>query len=213
MLFFLLASCSSPATEGGTAVNTDGDSLAGMPFAQNSTIFEIDPAQSEARFLIDEIFNGEDKTVVGTTDQVRGQIGLDFDNPSTAAVGPIQVSAGTFATDSGFRDRAIQNRILLAGIYEFITFTPTAIRDLPQTIKIGEPVAFEIDGELKITTISKPVTFAVIAVPISESLLEASAIATINRNDFDLVIPSATGVAAVDEEVYLELNFAAAAAQ
>ncbi len=182
-----------------------------MPFSPSSTVFEIVPVETEARFLIDEILQGEEKTVVGKTGQVSGQIAVDFADPATAAAGPIQVDARTIETDNGFRNRAIQNRILLSGIYENITFTPTAVTGMPQEIVLGEALEFEIVGDLLITTISRPVTFTVSAVPLSESRLEGRAITTINRGDFDLVVPSATGVAAVGEEVILELDFVAEA--
>ena len=54
-----------------------------------------DPAASEARFLIVEILRGEPKTVVGKTNQVTGQIAVDLNDLSTAAVGPVQVNVQT----------------------------------------------------------------------------------------------------------------------
>lgn len=204
------------AASEGASSSTDQQAQAPAPalaFSENSTIFEILPAESEARFLIDEILRGEPKRVVGITNDINGQIGIDFAAPAGAAVGPIQVNARTLETDNGFRNRAIQNRILLAGIYEFITFTPTAVKGLPDAIASGEAVDFEIEGDLTITAITKPVTFQVTVVPLSETRLEGSAVTTIQRSDFDLVVPSATGVAAVGEEVTLELDFAAAAAE
>jgi polyisoprenoid-binding protein YceI len=184
-----------------------------MPFSQSSTVFTILPAQSEARFLIEEIFNGAEKVVVGATNQVSGQIAIDPSDPATAAVGPVQVDANSLVTDNGFRDRAIRSRILLAGIYQFITFTPTAVRGLPETITSGETVEFAIDGDLTATTITQPVTFTVTATVVSNSRLAGQATTTIQRGDFDLVVPSATGVAAVAEEVRLELDFVAGAAE
>jgi polyisoprenoid-binding protein YceI len=203
-----LAGCSSPSAD-----NPPGDAdkkiSAALPFSENSTIFEIVPAESEARFLIDEILHGEEKKVIGKTNQISGQIAVDFDDPSTAAASPIRVNARTLATDNGFRNRAVQNRILLSGIYEFVTFKPTAVNGLPENITTGETVEFQMAGDLTITTYTQPVTFVVTAVPISDSRLEGSATTTINRSDFELVVPSATGVAAVGEAVILELDFVA----
>ena len=64
--------------------------------------FEIVPAESEARFVIDEVLRGAPKTVVGTTDQVAGQLALDPVDLSSAQVGTIQVNARTLATDNDF---------------------------------------------------------------------------------------------------------------
>ncbi len=212
LLTFLAFTGCAPANSGSPADAAESPAPA-MPFSENSSIFEIVPVESEARFLIDEILQGEEKTVVGKTGQVGGQIAVDFADPSTAAAGPIQVDARTFETDNGFRNRAIQNRILLSGIYENITFTPTSVKGMPQEIVLGEALEFDIEGDLTITTISQPVTFTVRAVPLSESRIEGSAITTINRSDFNLIVPSATGVAAVGEEVILEIDFVAEAAE
>lgn len=183
-----------------------------MVFSENSTLFEIEPSGSEARFLIDEILQGEDKRVIGKTNQISGQVAVDFENPSSSAVGPIKIDALTLETDSALRNRAIQSRILLAASYEFITFTPEEIVGLPGQIVFGEEANFEITGDLTITTYTQPITFTVSVIPLSESRLEGQATAVINRADFDLRIPSAPGVAGVSDLVTLQLDFTATAA-
>jgi polyisoprenoid-binding protein YceI len=140
-----------------------------------------------------------------------GQLGVDFADLSTAAAGPIQVNARTLETDNGYRNRAIQNQVLLTRIYEFVTFTPTAVKGLPENSQIGEPLTFQIEGDLTITAYTQPATFEVTAVPLSESRIEGKARTTINRGDFELFVPDATNVAAVAEEVILELDFVATA--
>lgn len=216
LALLILTGCTSTDAPAGSS-NPPGDApeqlSSALPFSENATIFAIVPLESEARFFIDEILNGVDKRVIGKTNQVSGQLAVDFADPSTAAAGPIQVQAGTLETDNGFRNRAIQNRILLSSIYESITFTPTTVNGLPDDIIIGETVEFQIEGDLTITTYTQPVTFMVTAVPISESRIEGSATTTINRSDYELPVPSATGVAAVGESVIIELDFVATAAE
>lgn len=75
-------------------------------------VFEIVPAESQARFIIDEVLRGAPVTVVGATDQVAGQIAIDVANPGATQVGQILVNARTLATDNDFRNRAIKNQIL-----------------------------------------------------------------------------------------------------
>ena len=72
MLIILLSACRTYAPED-TVVNTPAPQAATMTFSENSTLFEIVPEESEARFLIDEVLRGEDKTVVGTTNQITGR--------------------------------------------------------------------------------------------------------------------------------------------
>ena len=206
-LLLLLTACSETNTP------ADPTPLAqAMAFDESSIVYDLVPGSTEARFLIGEILRGEPKTVVGKTNQVNGQIAVNFDNPSSAAVGPIQVDARTLATDNGFRNRAIETRILLSRVFQFITFTPTAITGLPESVTIGEPIEFQITGDLSITEYSKPVVFDVTAVPRSDTRIEGSARATIQRSDFNLFVPSATGVTGVEEDVFLEIDFAAEAA-
>ncbi len=185
----------------------------GMDFDPASRVFEIVPDSSEARFLIGEILRGEPKTVTGITNQVSGQIALNPDDPSTAAVGPIQVNARTLMTDNDFRNRAIHTRILLSRVYEFVTFIPTAVTGLPETVTAGEAVQFQVAGDLTITAYTEPVVFDVTAVLVSDSRIEGSATTTIQRADFDLFVPSATGVAGVEEAVMLEIDFIAEAVE
>ena len=195
---------------GGTDAPAEATPLPqGMEFDEASQIFELVPGSTEARFLIGEILRGEPKTVIGKTDQVSGQLAVNLDDPSTAAVGPIQVDVRTLATDNGFRNRAIETRILLSRVFQYVTFTPTAITGLPDTITPSDTVQFQIAGDLTIVETTNPVIFDVTAVPVSETRIEGSARTTIQRADFDLFVPSATGVAGVEEDVILEIDFAA----
>ena len=74
--------------------------------------FQIVQAESEARFTLDELLKGSPKTVIGVTDQVAGEILVDFANPTGAQVGAININARTLTTDSDFRNKAIKNKIL-----------------------------------------------------------------------------------------------------
>ncbi|MEM9777909.1 MAG: YceI family protein, partial [Chloroflexota bacterium] len=67
-------------------------------------------------------------------DQVAGQMRFDTNDLSTAEIGIIQINARTFVTDDNRRNNAIQNRILQTGEHEFITFTPTNITRLPESV-------------------------------------------------------------------------------
>jgi polyisoprenoid-binding protein YceI len=173
------------------------------------TVYQIDPAESHVRFELDEVLRGSPKTVVGSTDQVSGEIAADLDDLSSAEAGLIQINARTFATDNNFRNRALNNKILNSGEYEFITFEPTAVNGLPSSAAVGDALEFSIDGDLTIRDITLLVTFAVSASPVSETQLAGSASTTVNWTDFDLKIPSVQNVADVEEEVELYIDFVA----
>ncbi len=172
-------------------------------------VFTIDSAASQVRFQLDEDLRGQRTTVVGTTDQVAGQISVNLADLSQTQVGIIQINARTLATDNNFRNRAIQNEILDTGDFEFITFTPTAVEGLPASATIGEAISFSIVGDLTIRDITMPATFNVEATAVSETQITGTATATVNRTDFGLQIPSVPNVANVEEEVELYIDFTA----
>ena len=172
---------------------------------------QIVQEESEARFVIDEVLNNAPKTVVGTTDQVAGEIAIDPQNPANTRVGIIRVNARTLITDSEFRNRAIKNEILETDTYEFVTFTPTEITGLPESGAVGETYTFQIAGDLTIRDVTRPVTFDVTVTPTSDTRVEGIAVTTIRYADFEITIPQVRQVASVDENVRLEIDFVAAA--
>lgn len=182
---------------------TDETAVAGL------VVYEISQGESEVRFELDEDLRGVRTTVVGMTDQVAGQIALDFSDLATAQVGEIQINARTLATDNNFRNRAIQNEILDTGDYEFISFVPTAVNGLPASAAVGEEISFTIDGDLTIRDITEPVTFSVVATAVSDSQISGTATATVLRDTYGLNIPEVPNVANVENEVDLIINFVA----
>ncbi len=179
-----------------------GDALAGQ-------VFEIVQADSEVRFSIDEILRGSPTTAVGTTNQVSGQVAVDLENPARSQVGTVLINARTLTTDENFRNRAIQNQILDTGVYEFIVFEATQIQGLPDGIAIGDSVNLTIIGELTIRDITQPASFDTTVTLVAADRLQGTAVASVLRSDYQLVIPSVPSVAEVSDEVILEIDFVA----
>ncbi|MEX0757543.1 MAG: YceI family protein [Acidimicrobiia bacterium] len=182
-----------------TEPSTGEDSGAPVTYALTS--------ESQAVFTIDEELRGQPKTVVATSTIVLGELLFDADDPGSIQLGAVLVNARDFTTDSGNRDRAIRGPILDADIFEFIEFEPTEIAGLDGAE--GE-VSFTVTGDLTIRDISNPVTFEVTAVLNADETISGTAIATVDRTDWDLDIPSAPGVANVSELVTLTVSFVAA---
>lgn len=176
-------------------------------------LYSIMPEQSEVRFELDEDLRGNRITVVGSTNQVAGQLAIDLADLSATQVGIIQINARTLTTDNNFRNQAINNEILDTGEYEFITFEPTSIEGLPDSAEAGETIEFSIVGTLTIRDITQNATFDVVATAVSQEQIMGSATSVINREDFGLNIPSVPSVANVEEEVELYINFTAATVQ
>lgn len=195
---------------------------ASMPAAENSNqqaaattdgakTFQIVQDGTEARFSIDEVLFGQDKTVVGVTSLVQGQISVDPANPSSAQISAIQIDARDLTTDSDRRNGAIQRFILQSNRdeYQYITFEPTAIEGLPASVAVGQPFSFNVIGNLKIRDVVRPETFPITVTAQSENELAGSGAIVIKREDYQLTIPSVPSVAGVSEEVKLEIEFKA----
>ena len=174
-----------------------------------ATVYTISSEGSEARFLIDEVLRGEDVTVVGTTDQVAAELSVDLADASEAQLGTILVNVRDLATDSEFRDRAIKNQILLTDEYEYVSFTPTDISGLPDTVNVGDSFDVQVTGDLTITDTTLPTTFTATVTAVSEDELMGTATTTFDYADFGLEIPFSQSVDAVEDSVTLELDFTA----
>jgi polyisoprenoid-binding protein YceI len=166
---------------------------------------------SEARFYIDEVLFGNDKTVIGTTPGVTGDIQFDIANPQATTVGIITVDASQLATDDNRRNNQIKNRILESSKdeFKFITFEPTSIAGFPEAIAVGDTFNVQMTGNLTIRGVSKEQSFDVTVTVVSETELQGLGSATILHADYGLSIPKVPIVARVEDEVRLEIAFTA----
>ena len=209
-LWFLLLRTPEEASEPIRSVTLNtAVTVTGTDATTDFVIFELVQAESEVRFSLGELLRGEPKIVVGTTDQVAAQLAVNLSRLADTQVGPIQINARTLFTDNNLRNNAIRNRILFTDEFELITFVPTEIAGLPESTAVGEPVSFEITGELTIKDVTNSETFAVTAVARTPSRLEGTAVTAITRSNYQLFVPDVTAATNVDEEVQLEINFVA----
>jgi polyisoprenoid-binding protein YceI len=184
--------------------------VAAAQAAASATLYKIDTAGSQVSFTLTEELRGTPTTVVGTTDQVAGEILVDFATPANSKVGVIRINARTLLTDQESRNRALRSQILQSSQdqYQFIEFTPTAITGLPEKVEMGSTIKFQVVGDLKIRDIIKSVTFDVSVTATADSLT-GSATTQVTRDMYNLQIPSAPGVANVSNDVTLDIKFTA----
>ncbi len=161
-------------------------------------------------FTLTEDLRGTPTTVVGTTDQVAGDILVDLTTPANSKVGVIRINARTLVTPENQRNNAIRARILQSADdkYQFIEFTPTDITGLPDQVVVGSTIKFKVTGDLKIRDIVQSVTFDV-SVTVAADSLTGSATTQITRDQFNLQIPSVPFVANVSNDVTLDIKFTA----
>lgn len=183
--------------------------------ASNPVTFSLVPDETEARFRVNEVLTGQPTEVVGTTSAVTGgDITVDFANPAGATVSPVTVDLSTLVTDNNFRNRAIQDAILQSSRSEFqyAEFTVTSVSGLPDRVTVGQPVTFQISGDMSLHGVTAPLTFDATATPVSETRLEGTASTTIPYADFGIaILRLPPQVASVEDMVTLEIQFAAEA--
>jgi polyisoprenoid-binding protein YceI len=184
-----------------------------VTFAQAQTTYTLSEG-SQARFYINEVLFGNDKTVEGVTSDMTGEIQFDLADPTTATVGTIAINARDIKTDDDRRNGQIQNRILESSKDEFqyITFEPTSITGLPESAAVGDTFNVQMTGNLTIRGKTLEKTFDVAVTVASETELTGLGSATITHQEYELSIPSVPIVAGVEDEVKLELEFKAVAA-
>lgn len=184
-----------------------------VAFAQAQTTYTLSEG-SQARFYINEVLLGNDKTVEGITPDVTGDIQFDLTSPSSATVGTITINARTLTTDDNRRNGQIQNRILQSAEdeYQYITFEPTSITGLPETAAVGDTFNVQMTGNLTIRGMTLEKTFDVAVTVASESQLTGLGSTTITHQEYELSIPRVPLVASVEDEVKLEIEFNAVAA-
>lgn len=218
LLIGLLAACSSAGPGESPTGSTSGQPTEvispadGTPAAgPGGTTFRIDPSQSEVRFTIHEILGGNPNTVIGANSEISGEIQVDFTAPQHAQVGPIEIGAGGFETDSGLRDQSIRTFVLQSNRFPTINFVPTEIIGIPDRVSAGDTMTLQISGDLTIHGVTKTVTFDAHVTMASDQELIGSASTAILRTDFGLEIPNVPRVAGVEELVNLEIDFVAVA--
>jgi len=192
---------------GESAVPTASDVSSG----REALLFQIVPGESTTRYEIDEVLLGKDKRVVGTTSEVAGQMIVNLADPHQSKVGVVRVNARTFKTDSGKRDRAVRNFVLDSGKdkWEFIEFSPSEVRQLPDKVQLGDELSFEILGDLKIRDSVKSVIFEATINLESDRRIKGTASTVVTREDFGLRIPNVPKVSWVDDNVTLVIDLIA----
>lgn len=186
-----------------------------QPVEEFSVVYSVNGAQSEARFLIDEVLRGAPQTVAGVTDQIDGSIAIGFEPPSVE-IGEFVINLRTIRTDDEVRDRTIRTLILQTNRdeFEFAYFRPTTIAGVPSTIAVGDTLDLVVTGELTVRDVTTTTDFDMTIEVVSESEIRGTARTVVRWDDLEIVIPYVGGdsiVQAVDDEVRLEMDFVAPA--
>jgi polyisoprenoid-binding protein YceI len=205
--FYLTREVAAPSED----VQNSVEQLETSSETSSEVVFRISQEESQVEYNIYELLNGSDKTVVGTTNEVAGDILLNTSDLSQTQIGAISINARTFATDEDRRDNSVARFILQSedAANEFITFEPTSISGLTASASVGDTLEFQVTGDLTISGTTNEVTFTVTATLETATRLVGHAETVVLRSDYGLNIPDVPFVANVGDEVTLKLDFVA----
>jgi polyisoprenoid-binding protein YceI len=206
----------TPPLADATTTTADGTGTSEVPGITSGGVaaFVVDGAQSTATYEVDEILRGNPNRVVGVTNEVAGQVAFDPSDLSTVQFSEILINARTFETDSSNRDRQVRGPVVLDSgndEFEFISFAVTSVEGLPASVAVGETVTAQVVGDLTIKGTTQEVTFDLMVALTDGSTVAGTATAVVLRSDFGIDIPQVPGVAGVDDDVTLILDFVAVA--
>jgi len=140
---------------------------------------------STAGYRVDEVLNGTDVTVVGSTDQVTGSVTVEGESVTAAT---IDVDVASIATDSGNRDGYFRDDAMEASTY------PTATFVLTQPIDAGVPADGDVEtveatGDLTMHGVTQSVTVSLQAA-LSGDGVQISGSVPVTFSDYGVEAPS-----------------------
>lgn len=210
-----------PAPEPAPAQESYPADNGGSGAAGGIRTFVIVPEESSASYLVDEEFledalgklgiNAGAVDVVGTTENVEGQIQVDLQDLA-APLGDTTITAdlGALTSDQDRRDKWLREN---GGGPQFgssppASFTATAINGLPAAYAEGEEVQFELSGDMTVRGATVPVVFAVTAV-VSGDTLSGTAETRLLMSDFGIQPPNFARTLSVADEFGIRVDLVA----
>jgi polyisoprenoid-binding protein YceI len=174
-------------------------------------VFVIVPGESNVTYEVGEVFLNQDNAfnlAVGMTSEINGEIFVDRANPQNSSIGPIAVDISQFTSDSQRRDNAIRERFLESTQFPIALFNPTEIQGLPGSYQEGQPISFQVTGDLTVRGVSRPVTFDVTFVG-EGNTMTGEATTMILMSDFGFGPISIGGILNTEDEVNVKFAFVA----
>lgn len=158
---------------------------------------------SSAGYRVDEVLNGADVTVVGTTDQVSGSLEVSGGDLTSAEV---DVDVASIATDSGRRDSYFRDSVMEVGTHPTATFAVDQAVDLPELT--GTPVTVPVAGSLTVHGVTQQVTVDLSVVRTADGV-QASGSIPVTFADYGVTAPDLGFVSVQDTgsiEFFLSLT-------
>ncbi|MGB6069035.1 MAG: YceI family protein [Rhodococcus sp. (in: high G+C Gram-positive bacteria)] len=174
------APAASVSTSGAQAASTesiDGRWIVTPGDAANATA---------AGYTVDELLNGSDVTVVGSTTEVAGNVVIADD---TLTEGQVVVMTNSISTDSDRRDGQFRGNIFDTATYPTATFNIDSPIDLSSLPKDGTTETVTAEGTLTLKDQTRPVSVEMEVLQSGDTLIASGAIPT-TWTDYGIEPPS-----------------------
>lgn len=168
-------------------------------------------AESEACYLVGEIFLGEDSynLAVGVTHSIEAEVAVDRNNIANSQISDITINISEFTSDQPRRDGIIRQRWLESNKFPFAKLAGAKIVGLPaRPYKDAETLAFQITGKLTVRDVTKDVTFNARGT-LTGKVLVVTAFTDVLMTDYGFEPPSVGGFVQANNELRIQLNLVA----
>ena len=139
---------------------------------------------SSAGYRVDEVLNGANVTVAGTTGQVTGSVVVQSGDLASAEV---TVDVASISTDTSQRDSYFRSNVMDVATYPTATFTVQGPVDLPELT--GTPVTVPVTGDLTVHGTTRQVRTDLAVVRTAEGV-EVSGAVPVVFADFGVSAPN-----------------------
>lgn len=154
-------------------------------------------ADSSAGYRVDEVLNGADVTVAGTTDQVTGSVVITGGDLADADV---TVDVASITTDTARRDSYFRDNVMDVATNPTAVFSVTEPADLPELT--GTPVTVPVTGELTLAGETRPVQTEISVVRTADGV-DVSGAVPVSFGDYGIEAPN-LGFVRVDDQGQVE---------
>jgi polyisoprenoid-binding protein YceI len=196
-----------PALAGGPAQPRSAGS--GLPADTGKVVrLTLAPEGNEARYRVREQLVSLDfpNDAVGATSAITGSLALDAEGRVVPAESQFVIDVTTLKSDRERRDGYLQRRTLETAQYPTVTLVPTALHGLPWPLPASGTFAFEMDADLTIKGVTRPVRGRVEAAA-TPGGFSGTASTRFTFDTFALTKPRVSVVLSVVDEIRLEYDF------
>jgi polyisoprenoid-binding protein YceI len=207
---------SPPGQTPATAVTPSAPTATVAPVAGADTLPEGGSAgvtitlgqDSVARYLVREQLAGLSlpNDAVGETSGVAGIIVVDGNGRVDSARSTLTVDLASLQSDEGRRDNFLRTRSLQSDTFPTARFEARQTHGLPWPLPTQGEHSFQIEGDMTVREVTRPLTWEVTARFEEESVL-GRARTSFTFDEFQITQPSVSIVLSVDDEIRLELDF------